>query len=393
MATKKYKIQQLQSDETLLTLHPETDASIVQVDKSVTGTTATNVQAAIKELKDEIKSTADEVKDGVVTGVKGENETNFRKGQVTITKANIGLGNVNNTSDADKPISTAVQAALDTVVQIAEGKTKTYVISASVNFSFASNEDTIKLSMQGTNITTTTGQTSIRLSELKLGDIVLLTDTDYPDRWVSTINGDLMWFDKLETRKIDLSGYATTSDLDSYLPLSGGVMSGDLNMGSMDIINVANIEVGQDITVGDSQTYVNIDNQGVYVEDEESRDFSSLDSHKLNFNNRCNVDEDGINSAYGGWGFNDASEPTLLNKAGRFIQIATDSFDGNYNEYYFPEQEGTVALTSNVTGSYSAVQVTNGIVTGGAQMFEVGVTNQTEPSANLAIGGIFFKEI
>lgn len=96
MATKKYKIQQLQQDETLLTLHPETDASIVKVDSSKTGTTATNVESAIKELKDDIQETANEIKDGVVTGVKGSNETQYRKGQVEITKANIGLGNVNN---------------------------------------------------------------------------------------------------------------------------------------------------------------------------------------------------------------------------------------------------------------------------------------------------------
>ena len=48
-----------------------------------------------------------------VTGVKGNAESTYRKGDVNLTPANIGLGNVNNTSDADKPISTATQAALD----------------------------------------------------------------------------------------------------------------------------------------------------------------------------------------------------------------------------------------------------------------------------------------
>jgi hypothetical protein len=36
-----------------------------------------------------------------------------------VTKAQVGLGNVNNTSDADKPISTATQTALDTKVPLA----------------------------------------------------------------------------------------------------------------------------------------------------------------------------------------------------------------------------------------------------------------------------------
>ena len=48
-----------------------------------------------------------------ITGVKGNSETNYRTGNVNITAANIGLGNVDNTSDANKPVSTAMQAALD----------------------------------------------------------------------------------------------------------------------------------------------------------------------------------------------------------------------------------------------------------------------------------------
>lgn len=48
-----------------------------------------------------------------ITGVKGSAETTYRTGNVNITATNIGLGNVNNTSDAEKPISTATQTALD----------------------------------------------------------------------------------------------------------------------------------------------------------------------------------------------------------------------------------------------------------------------------------------
>ena len=48
-----------------------------------------------------------------ITGVKGDSESSYRTGNVNITKANVGLGNVDNTSDANKPISTAVQTALN----------------------------------------------------------------------------------------------------------------------------------------------------------------------------------------------------------------------------------------------------------------------------------------
>lgn len=48
-----------------------------------------------------------------VLGVKGSSESAYRTGNVNITKANIGLGNVDNTSDEDKPVSKATQTALN----------------------------------------------------------------------------------------------------------------------------------------------------------------------------------------------------------------------------------------------------------------------------------------
>lgn len=110
MATteKNYQIiQKVAADEYLL-LHPETDAEIVLL--AAEGITATNVKEALIELKDLI---SDITGGGVVTGVKGDSESSYRQGNVNITKANIGLGNVDNTSDENKPVSTAQQAALD----------------------------------------------------------------------------------------------------------------------------------------------------------------------------------------------------------------------------------------------------------------------------------------
>lgn len=56
-----------------------------------------------------------------ITGVKGNSESSYRTGNVNITKSNIGLGNVDNTSDTNKPVSTAQQAAIDGA--LAEAKT------------------------------------------------------------------------------------------------------------------------------------------------------------------------------------------------------------------------------------------------------------------------------
>lgn len=56
---------------------------------------------------------------GSVTGVKGDAETSYRDGNVNITPANIGLGNVDNTSDENKPISTAAENQFKTIRAIA----------------------------------------------------------------------------------------------------------------------------------------------------------------------------------------------------------------------------------------------------------------------------------
>lgn len=57
---------------------------------------------------------------------------NNMTGEVVLTKSNIGLGNVDNTSDANKPVSTAQQAALDKKVNKA-GDTMTGVLKITDN--------------------------------------------------------------------------------------------------------------------------------------------------------------------------------------------------------------------------------------------------------------------
>ena len=54
-----------------------------------------------------------EAQKNTITWVKWSAEDSYRTGNVNITKANIWLWSVDNTSDLDKPISTAVQNALD----------------------------------------------------------------------------------------------------------------------------------------------------------------------------------------------------------------------------------------------------------------------------------------
>lgn len=63
-------------------------------------------------LKTKLEGIASGAQVNTVTGVKGDAETAYRTGNVNITKTNIGLGNVDNTSDASKPVSTAQATAI-----------------------------------------------------------------------------------------------------------------------------------------------------------------------------------------------------------------------------------------------------------------------------------------
>ena len=58
------------------------------------------------------------VPSGAVTGVKGNSESAYRTGQVNITKANIGLGNVDNTADANKNVLTATKFSSNRTVAL-----------------------------------------------------------------------------------------------------------------------------------------------------------------------------------------------------------------------------------------------------------------------------------
>ena len=78
---KKYKLQQRLSATEFLTLHPESDATVIEYDSSKSGLTASNVQDAIDQIM--ASGTG-------VTGVKGNAESTYRTGNVNLTPENIG---------------------------------------------------------------------------------------------------------------------------------------------------------------------------------------------------------------------------------------------------------------------------------------------------------------
>ena len=96
-------------------------ADIVSV-SAIEGLDADNVQEALEELHAIAK-------EGGVTGVKGENESEYRQGQVNITKDNIGLGNVSNDAQVKRTemgVASGV-ATLDTTGRVPSSQLPSYV--------------------------------------------------------------------------------------------------------------------------------------------------------------------------------------------------------------------------------------------------------------------------
>lgn len=107
MTTEKRKIHRVaDANGTLIQVLPETSAEQVTLADTAGKYTATNVEDALAEVMNVAQT-------GGVTGVKGDAETEYRKGNVNITKANIGLGNVDNTADADKVVKEAGKVSKD----------------------------------------------------------------------------------------------------------------------------------------------------------------------------------------------------------------------------------------------------------------------------------------
>lgn len=89
------------------------------------------------------------------------------------------------TEDSTNPVtSDGIYDALQDVREIAEGKRQTYVVSIedNPNAGLDSQDDPVTIQ----NSLVDVDGNSITLASLAIGDSILITETDYPDRWVSS---------------------------------------------------------------------------------------------------------------------------------------------------------------------------------------------------------------
>lgn len=107
------------------------------------------------------------------------------------------------------------------VVEIAQGKTQTFVVNYADN-EFLNSQDA-ELNVQ--QFFTIDGE-AIAAGNIKPGDVILVVETDVPDRWVKQVNENDFVLAKLETTKVDLEPYATTSYVNE---VRGGISQELLN--------------------------------------------------------------------------------------------------------------------------------------------------------------------
>ena len=152
----------------------------------------------------------------------------------TLTKTDVGLGNIDNTSDLNKPISTATQTALDTKQATITGAASTIATAnVAVNLVLISNGSgkVAVSSITSTELGHLDGVTSNIQTQLDgksvsthTHTLATLTDTTI----TSPASGEILKYNGTVWINNTLSeaGIAAASHTHSYLPLSGGTLTG-----------------------------------------------------------------------------------------------------------------------------------------------------------------------
>lgn len=378
------QITQYQSNGSLLILHPETIAEIVNyTDNKVIG--ATNVQSALDILAQAKKDT-----------------------ESSISTINTNVSNAQ--SKADSAFSLAGEAK-----SIAEGASRAFVYNTYT--------DMVNDLLSASN------------TKFKIGDNLLIVQTNVPDYWISSIG------DKSVTTRTEIVKGRTGSEPfnpgmteeSAYYP---GTISSTIsaNYSSVSVKSVKPITASATISSYNSSTgaiklniksmventivevtlnciteenvaeygYYNIailETQKVDLTDYQTK---TLDT-SVTINGETKTTVNDSLTAIANYISGLESGTNVVEKANKANQLVTArtislsgdatgsiSFDGSSNKTL----SVTLANSGVTAGTYSVVTVdAKGRATSGGQIIEVGGASQTTPSTSLAVGGIFFKVI
>lgn len=210
---------------------------------TLTITSATTSQAGLMSSSDKTK--LDGLKDqaGITSDINAvqtnlETHINNKSNPHEVTKDQVGLSEVDNTSDANKPISTATQNALNSKFNASDGNALKQTIENMPNLVVTKGS----VSHKNNNISLSLGQQDLK--DPVNTDSILLTFNPATD----STAGIILPSDKSKIDKIITNGNGTKylSDNGTYKEVSGGSSSSDINIIKLqdirDIINIVNHE-------------------------------------------------------------------------------------------------------------------------------------------------------
>lgn len=193
---------------------------------TLTITSATISQAGLMSSSDKTK--LDGLKDqaGITSDIDAvqtnlETHINNKSNPHEVNKAQVGLGNVDNTSDANKPISTATQNALNSKFSATDGNALKQRVDnipelVATDITVDSDNDSVNISLDKTSIVDgTLSGTTININSATASKAGILVPTD-----------------KSKIDKIITNGNGTKylSDNGTYKEVSGGSSSSDINI-------------------------------------------------------------------------------------------------------------------------------------------------------------------
>lgn len=220
-----------------VTVNPSTDKIVLKYQTHFTSTNsdsedshtinaATTSQAGVMSSADKTKLNGLKDQAGITSDIDAvqtnlETHINNKSNPHEVTKVQVGLGNVDNTSDANKPISNATQNALNSKFNASDGNALKQRVDnipelIATDITVDSDNDSVNISLDMTSIVDgTLSGTTININSATASKAGILVPTD-----------------KSKIDKIITNGNGTKylSDNGTYKEVSGGSSSSDINI-------------------------------------------------------------------------------------------------------------------------------------------------------------------
>lgn len=234
------------------TVNPSTDKIVIKYQTHFTSTNsdnedshtinaATTSQAGVMSSADKTKLNGLKDQAGITSDIDAvqtnlETHINNKSNPHKVNKAQVGLGNVDNTSDANKPISTATQNALNSKFNASDGNALKQTIENMPNLVVTEG----RLSHKNDGISLSLIQQDLK-DQANMDSILLKFNPA-----TNSTAGIILPSDKTKIDKIITNGNGTKylSDNGTYKEVSGGSSSSDIKIIELqyigDIINIVN---------------------------------------------------------------------------------------------------------------------------------------------------------